>query len=347
MTARCLELEGTLSETLDGEIPSRASVALLDYPNHENVGDSAIWLGEMAYLGGRGCHVAYHCDLNSYDPRHLRRLPEVQTLLLHGGGNLGDLWQPHQEFRERVLADFPDRRIIQLPQTIHFSSGAHLERTKRVFSSHSMFTLMVRDSKSRDFAHQHFDCRVILCPDSAYALGAMTRQLPPRVGVLWLGRTDHESAVARDKPSNGSGSIEFVDWVGRRSAEPLDIAARAGGELIAKLMGGLAAPPRGVLNLLWSEWARLAQRRVSAGAEMLSRGSVVVTDRLHAHILCTLLDIPHVVLDNNYGKLSSFTATWGTLGTHALWADSASQAMDLAAGLIADPATPPDLYGPE
>jgi pyruvyl transferase EpsO len=40
---------------------------------------------------------------------------------------------------------------------------------------------------------------------------------------------------------------------------------------------------------------------------------VVVTDRLHGHILALLLGIPHVVLDNSYGKLHHFIRTW----THA------------------------------
>jgi pyruvyl transferase EpsO len=36
----------------------------------------------------------------------------------------------------------------------------------------------------------------------------------------------------------------------------------------------------------------------------------VVTDRLHAHLLALLLGIPHVVLDNSYGKLHHFIAAW-------------------------------------
>jgi pyruvyl transferase EpsO len=37
---------------------------------------------------------------------------------------------------------------------------------------------------------------------------------------------------------------------------------------------------------------------------------VVVTDRLHAHLLSLLLGIPHAVLDNSYGKLSRFLDAW-------------------------------------
>ena len=43
-------------------------------------------------------------------------------IFIHGGGNFGDLWAAHQEFRERVLERFPDRQIIQFPQSIHYNS---------------------------------------------------------------------------------------------------------------------------------------------------------------------------------------------------------------------------------
>lgn len=328
------ELGTRLRATLDAEIPRGARVALLDYPNHENVGDSAIWLGETTYLAQRGAEIAYRCDLRSYDARHLRRLPGVDLLLLHGGGNLGDLWEPHQRFREQVLADFPDRPVVQLPQTIHFGDPRKLERTASAFARHPQLTVLVRDARSHELAREHFDCPVVLCPDSAFALGPMLRPGPSSVPVVWLARTDHEAAAHAGAGSAGDG-VERVDWVGRRSAPPVDQAARMGGELLGSLLGRLAAPPRPALELLWAGWERLARHRVAAGQAVLSRGSVVVTDRLHAHIFCLLLGIPHVVLDNSYGKLSSFAETWGTLGEQARWADSAEQALELARELTA------------
>ena len=53
----------------------------------------------------------------------------------------------------------------------------------------------------------------------------------------------------------------------------------------------------------------------------------MITDRLHAHILCTLLDHPHIALDNSYGKLKGFIEAW-TGGGHP-----ASTAPTLAAAL--------------
>src|SRR5207302_11065372 len=43
---------------------------------------------------------------------------------------------------------------------------------------------------------------------------------------------------------------------------------------------------------------------------ILSLGRIVVTDRLHAHILCMLMGVPHILLNNDYGKNWNFFETW-------------------------------------
>src|SRR5262249_1753615 len=54
----------------------------------------------------------------------------------------------------------------------------------------------------------------------------------------------------------------------------------------------------------------MALARLERGRRVLERGRVVITDRLHGHILCLLADIPHVVVDNLYGKVLSFHDAW-------------------------------------
>ena len=39
-------------------------------------------------------------------------------------------------------------------------------------------------------------------------------------------------------------------------------------------------------------------------------GQIVITDRLHAVIMASLLEIPTVFIDNGIGKLSSYINTW-------------------------------------
>lgn len=48
----------------------------------------------------------------------------------------------------------------------------------------------------------------------------------------------------------------------------------------------------------------MAQYKTAMGNSLLSRGRVVITDRLHASIMSTLLDRPVVYLDTMYRKIS-------------------------------------------
>jgi len=41
-----------------------------------------------------------------------------------------------------------------------------------------------------------------------------------------------------------------------------------------------------------------------------SQCPAIVTNRLHGHILCVLLGIPHVFLPNSYYKNEAFYSTW-------------------------------------
>ncbi len=74
--------------------------------------------------------------------------------------------------------------------------------------------------------------------------------------------------------------------------------------------------------------------RLIRGETLLSSGKVVITDRLHGHILCSLLKIPHVILDNSYRKISNFRAAWNSGGHLCLEAQSVDDAVIKANTLL-------------
>ncbi len=46
-------------------------------------------------------------------------------------------------------------------------------------------------------------------------------------------------------------------------------------------------------------------------------------------IFFALLDIPHVVIDNSYGKISGFAKAWGTFGENRYFAQSLDEAISI------------------
>ena len=99
-----------IHEALAPVAPSSPGYALLAFPDHQNVGDHAIWLGETAWLERRGHgSPTYVCSADTYSAEALRSSAPDGPIFLHGGRNFGDLWPVHQRFGERVRQDFPDR----------------------------------------------------------------------------------------------------------------------------------------------------------------------------------------------------------------------------------------------
>jgi exopolysaccharide biosynthesis predicted pyruvyltransferase EpsI len=298
----------TIASRLRGFVAPGQDFALLDFPDHSNVGDSAIWLGELAAFRALGGGApGYVATKDAFDAEALRRAVPDGPIFLHGGGNFGDLWPEHQLFRERILAQFPDRAIVQLPQTVHFAAQVARDRAAAAIAAHPRFVLMVRDAASQALAESRFDCAVHPVPDMAFALGAQSGAAAPTVRLLLLLRTDKERAAGLHAapPALPAGAL-VRDWLD----EPPRLHDRAAWRtrLAAPfLLGTACTDPARRRELLFRD---LAARRLARGLGMLSAASFVITDRLHCHILCLLLGVPHIVLDNSYGKLSGFIGAW-------------------------------------
>jgi exopolysaccharide biosynthesis predicted pyruvyltransferase EpsI len=317
-------IDAVVGPLLDGV----EQVALVDFPNHINIGDAAIWLGELAFLRSRAVRIAYTCDQRGYVADHLRRSMPSGVILLHGGGNLGDIYPRHQRLRERVIEDFPDYPIVQLPQTMTFEDPGNLRRAAHVFNGHERLTVLLRDTTSVERFARDFSADVHLCPDMAFCLGDLSpvvRGTPAaRGGVLWLARTDGEEVF--DHVDAGDG-VRRVDWPGPSS---IWRRRRYASRLLSSGVAQLTGPGRVAWRPAAVMFPRLAGERVRSGAALLSSAEVVVTDRLHGHILSLLCRVPHVLNDNRTGKIRAFYQTWteGSSLTH--WAAEPAEALAVA-----------------
>lgn len=320
------ELRNALLSSLGPLVSGAPRVALLDFPEYGNVGDSAIWLGALRALRDCGVRVAYVAGISTYDPMILRRrLGRDGLVLLSGGGNFGDLWPVVQRFRERVVDECGDRPIIQLPQSIHFQDPENLERCRAVLNRHERLTLLLRDDRSLRLAQENFTAPARLCPDLAFALGPLTPPTRADRDIVFHSRRDREAPGLA-----GPDEVERVDWVD----DPSDWAAVAG-RSVRRL--SRAFPIAGGPADLWWMRARAASR-LRRGCRLLSGGRVVVTNRLHGHIMCVLLGQLHFVSDTAQGKLGAFHDTWLRDRLPGIWCASEAEALARArAALAQDP----------
>lgn len=309
-------------------LPER-SAALVDFPDHHNVGDSAIWLGELA-LFRRLTALApgYVCTIENYAADALAAACPQGPIFIHGGGNFGDIYPKHQQFRLRLMHDFPDRDIVQLPQSISFSSAEAARPTAQAIARHGRFFLMVRDRPSQRFAAEHLGCNAELLPDMAFGMGPLRRPHGESTAVFMLLREDAEKAAYDRTPLLRRPDAVSADWIWEPASFPVLARWRTHFSLLPRrrLKSGQAASQ---WTALWraEHYRQLAAGRVRRGLRLLSSGHYVVTDRLHAHILSTMMNIPHVVLDNSYGKIGGYMDSWSGRYEHLRRARSAEECL--------------------
>ncbi|WP_432494357.1 polysaccharide pyruvyl transferase family protein [Kineococcus auxinigenes] len=275
---------------------------VVDYPMHLNCGDAALYLGEERLATALGSSIERVLDRESYRSELVRpgTLP-----VLPPGGNWGGLYPTHHRLRLRLLEDTRGQDVLQLPQSIEYVDEHHREELRRAVGRHGRLTLLVRDERSYELAVRDYDCPVHLLPDVAFALGPLRRSAP-HVPVRTQVRTDKEGSAPTVQG-------EVFDWLLAPRTSRAWLTWQATMKVNRLQRRTSASAVRLATIRAAHELARVNLRRASG---MLSAGEVIVTDRLHGHVLCTLLSIPHVVVNDKFGKISALRNTWTAVDTN-------------------------------
>ncbi|WP_279367318.1 polysaccharide pyruvyl transferase family protein [Microbacterium testaceum] len=307
-------------------------VALVDYPNHENAGDHLILLGQMKYLRELGVTVDYFGDITRYDKSDLDHFVPEGPILIQGGGNFGDRWTEIEAFRERVIAENHDRRIIQLPQTVEFGTANGLAQAQDVVAAHPDMTILVRDHVGVELTRQQFPtASVRFCPDCALGVGLLypSKYDDPSVEVMYLRRGDSES-TGRGVALPGNVTHIASDW-GLAALDKLKWWAY---HLPGAVMRRVPLLRRPLYPLQHKLYMPMAELNVRSAQKIIGQGRILLTDRLHATVLGMLMGHPVVAMDNANGKVSAIYRDY--LGTipGVFLADGANDARDRVTGLL-------------
>ncbi|WP_111655604.1 polysaccharide pyruvyl transferase family protein [Isoalcanivorax indicus] len=270
-------------------------LVLMDIPVYGNIGDLLIMLGTCSYL--RRFAQPPSLTVSAYNPCFDAIRPD-DVILMQGGGNLGDIYPIHQTLREEVVRKFPGNRIIILPQSIHFLHQENLDRCMSLFASHNDLHLFVRDKASYKLAEPLQDRRS-MAPDMAHYLYPIGTRSEPSKDQLFLLRKDIESTC--EAPLHPAHmTVDWYDILGSRHRRII--------RFFRSLFKRARTP--GTANAVAALWLRYSSHIAKLAERRFSRYGSVRTDRLHAHILACLMDKPHEVLDNSYGKNSRYIDAW-------------------------------------
>ena len=270
------------------ELRQKKKALMLATAEHQNIGDAAIDLAEQNLLL-QYFPDYFQVEFSTYEmPNKYHFLQAIvnpsDILFINGGGNMGSLYREEEELHRRIVQDFPNNKIVILPQTIYFADTpegqAELALSARVYNHHKDLTIFARGRESYDFACRHFyNARVRLMADVVLALHRDYGF--DRSGVLLCLRGDGESVLAQQNQ-------QILDTVQRIDPD-VEIRTNIAEQDISRV------DRAAVVN---DELQRYARRRV------------VVTDRLHGMIFAAVTGTPCVVLDNATHKSRDFYETF-------------------------------------
>lgn len=271
---------------------------LLNVPYHANVGDTLIWQGELDFLKSVLYTCKGMCSYNSPVPTNIK---ESDLILIHGGGNFGDLWELPQEWQMNVVEKYPNNKIIFLPQTVWFEHEENMKECAETLSTHKKLTICARDKVSYEILKKNFTNEILLVPDMAFCID-MNRWKKPNVTkvALLLKREDKElKEYAELTKLVEQGNVTICDWLPFTE------------ECWQKTW---FRRTKKYVPFMYDWYARNIFRPylINSGVQLIGSHKKIYSTRLHAAILSVLLDKAEDLtwFDNSYGKNSSFYETW-------------------------------------
>lgn len=288
------EVQSKIVESLGPIFADSKSVALMDLPNYWNLGDSFIWLGERLFFQ----NISLPIVASRYQTWSV---PEINNLLrdngiiaMQGGGNLGDLYLLHQDARLKAFANFRKKKIVVMPQSVYFANRANLLRFAQKLKQFSHVTIACRCKESlRQLGGVVGpNTKLVLAPDMAFMIGDVKPVGEPSYDVIFLSRQGEK------RPEYNESN---------------------------KLVRSLEAKNISILVVDWSAWSanlhpgeetpgpfdpKLPDFRLELATRILSKGRIVMSDRMHGVILGMLMGKPVVALDNIYDKFGRVYETF-------------------------------------
>ena len=198
-----------------------------------------------------------------------------------------------------------------LPQTVFYEKKDNLRADAEFYAGRNNVTICTRDDESYRIINDNFHGpSVRLVPDMAFFINPSVYKgkISKTNGrSLYLKRGDKE-AIDNIRQQCVPTTAEVHDWPTFEHTPPVYWFCLKGIGLL-KRIPGTDSIRRHYTDFVWKHI--LLPYNVRTGLNFLCRYDTVYTTRLHTAILSVLIDRQSIcLLDNNYGKLKSFYATW-------------------------------------
>ena len=268
------------------DMTERPRIFIFNSPEHDNVGDHLISVAELQfikkYFPDFTCVEITDVEYLWFHNKICKYVRQDDLILISGGGFLGSLWLYNGELNVRsILQEYPQNRVVIMPQTCFFEENERGERerikTAELYKKHANLTVCLREKNSFRLMRELLgeDSEIALIPDMALFLD-YSRKQEQRKGVLLCLRRDKESVLGKEQMEEILACMKRCDlayeYTLMHTGNCFNMEERE--EVIEKK------------------------------AAQMKAAELVITDTLHAMILCTITGTPCLAYDNISHKVS-------------------------------------------
>jgi pyruvyl transferase EpsI len=188
----------------------KKKIFYMSTPIHGNMGDQAIVYATNKYLEKYFSEYeiieVYRKDIKRY-VEFVKKIinDDNDIIVLHGGGNLGNIWVEEEYDRRFIIETFPNNKILSMPQTISFTNDKfgeeELRKTIKSYSNHKKLVIVAREKISFEIMKKYLTKnKIIINPDMVLLLSNMYKaNNSNRKGIMTCLRNDKESVIGNEK----------------------------------------------------------------------------------------------------------------------------------------------------
>lgn len=256
-------------------------------PRHANLGDLAQCLCIRSFLAEWFPeYVITEVDSKVFMDENYRQrklikecVKEDDLIVFQSGYCTQDLGGIEDLMHQTVMQDFPNNKMLMLPQTIYFQSEERKKQASEIYNAHKHLFFLARDNVSYNIALEMFpDIPVEAYPDIVTTLIGQYSFNESRKGVLLCMRNDTEKYYSEETINELRKKIDEFS-----STKQLDTT-------ISEKVDAIYADLQGFIENYIRNFAKY---------------EVIITDRYHGTIFSLIANTPVIVIKTTDHKVKT------------------------------------------